>query len=534
MATNVNDLVECCATVRLAEHRELDGVRLPVAPLDVLAQHLVGMGCVGRWARREALALVRRSHLYRTLSEAEFGEVLDYLAGGGRALRQQYTEVFGKIHLDDEGFETRAGTVQRDYLQNAGVIPSEGSVQVRLRMRSLGSVEESFLRGLQVGDVFMIAGRPVRLLRTGMMEAAVERADHATPTVPRWNANKMPLSNRVANEIAAFRREVRGRLEAARPLAGAGAQAKGEAELGVDLESWMEARLGCGSRNAAIILRLFRAQQRCSEIPTDEFLLIEELLTSGEHLSTEAPAEAQVAPGSFVTKEPRPSPRPRRGRRERESSLRAAHPARHYFFHSLIGRAANDALSRVVAIRLGRLRGGNAVATPDDYGFVLTVGTEQWLTSEDLPRLLDPTGFEGDLAEGLTRSELLKYHFRNAAQTGLMVYRNYFGERKPLRKLQWSAEVIFNVLREHEPDHVLLREARRDAMGNFLDRAGAEAFLRRSADRPVRMRRVERVPPLSFAMYASKLREALLVEDPRETMERLFNQWWSQMEGLPR
>ncbi len=46
MATNMNDLVECCATVLLARSRQLDPVRLPRAPLDVLAQHLVSMGCI--------------------------------------------------------------------------------------------------------------------------------------------------------------------------------------------------------------------------------------------------------------------------------------------------------------------------------------------------------------------------------------------------------------------------------------------------------------------------------------------------------
>ena len=47
---------------------------------------------------------------------------------------------------------------------------------------------------------------------------------------------------------------------------------------------------------------------------------------------------------------------------------------------------------------------------------------------------------------------------------------------------------------------------------------------------PVRLRKVHRVPPLSFAMYATKMREALLVEDPAETMERLFNLWWREIE----
>ncbi|HMO66107.1 MAG TPA: hypothetical protein PKE47_12935, partial [Verrucomicrobiota bacterium] len=236
---------------------------------------------------------------------------------------------------------------------------------------------------------------------------------------------------------------------------------------------------------------------------------------------------------------PRPA-RPPRGRTalrglnaagELRSTTRAAGPARHYFFHCLVGRAANDALSRVVALRLGRLRGGNAVATPDDYGFVLTVSRAQAVAEADLPALLAAEGFAAELDESLSRSELLKHHFRNAAQTGLMVYRNFFGEQKSARKLQWSAEVIFNVLAQHEPDHVLLREARRDALNTFLDGAGAEAFLRGAAGLPMRLRRVAVVPPLSFAMYATRIREALMVEDPQETLERLSHQWWERCTG---
>jgi ATP-dependent Lhr-like helicase len=39
------------------------------------------------------------------------------------------------------------------------------------------------------------------------------------------------------------------------------------------------------------------------------------------------------------------------------------------------------------------------------------------------------------------------------------------------------------------------------------------------------------VPPLSFALFATKIKEALLVEDPREMTERLYNLWWSRIEN---
>jgi ATP-dependent Lhr-like helicase len=257
-----------------------------------------------------------------------------------------------------------------------------------------------------------------------------------------------------------------------------------------DLTAWIAKRLDCGRANARIIMKMHLAQHQLSEIPTNDFLLVEEL--------TDAADKARAAC--------------------------------HYFFHSLIGRAANDALARVITYRLSKLHGGNAIATPHDYGFVLTVAARQHFTENELPGLLHPRGFHTELEAALAQSEMLKYHFRNAAQTGLMVYRNYFDTRKPMRKLAWSAEVIFNVLQQYEPEHVLMREARRDTLRVFLDAEGAHAFLDAQALRPVRLRQVDRVPPLSFAMYATKIKEALLVEDPYETMERLYHQWWTEIE----
>ncbi len=126
-----------------------------------------------------------------------------------------------------------------------------------------------------------------------------------------------------------------------------------------------------------------------------------------------------------------PDRRRRRGNDAADLRGRPGSRTRHVFFHALIGRATNDALSRIVALWLSQLRGGNAVATPDDYGFVLSVRPEVTLAEADLGTLLAPARLEEDLDESLNRTELIKYHFRNAAQTGLMVYRNYFGPPHP-------------------------------------------------------------------------------------------------------
>ena len=478
MATNVSDLVESSATVLLARKQHLDDIRIPLNALDVLAQHLVSMGCTRYWSRDEALDLVRRAYPFRSLTREEFDDVLDYLAGGGASLRRQYSEVFGKIEFDGDAFRTKPGKVQRDFLQNVGVIPNVGQVRVRTGSRVLGSVEESFIRYLRIGDIFVLAGRAVQLDKITQMDAWVTPKNGATPTVPRWNANKFPLSNRVCREIVEFRSELR------------------EVIHEPDAADWIAKRLDCGMANARILHAMHVAQCQVSEIPTADTLLVEELLEYAED-------QAQT---------PRPV-------------------ARHYFFHSLIGRSANDALSRGVVARLHKLRGGNAMATPHDYGFVLTVAPEQHFTEDEIPGLLDPVGFDAALSAALRQSEMLRYHFRNAAQTGLMVYRNVLGERRSVKKLTWSTEVIFNVLQQHEPDHVLMREARRDTLHTFIDAEAAMDFLHAQKGRLVKLIRVEHVAPLSFAMYATKMREAVMVEDPFEMQERLYHQWWSELQS---
>ena len=176
----------------------------------------------------------------------------------------------------------------------------------------------------------------------------------------------------------------------------------------------------------------------------------------------------------------------------------------HYFFHSLIGRSANDALSRIVAWRVKNRIGGNALVTIDDYGFLLTLRPFQEMPLEDW-RLCFRAG-EGAkriCARALRGSELVKWQFRGVAQTGLMVPRNLPGrERKP-KQLNWSSEVLFRVLEQHEPDIRCSRKPIGRRRTPFSTRKPPIAFLDEVQDFDWKLREL----PVDLAVFVSDLRQ---------------------------
>ncbi len=472
VATNINDLVECIVTADLVRQRRLDPVRFFENCYDVLAQHIVGLAMAAPIAVADLLALVRKAWPYRDLSNEEMESVLIYLAGGGRSLQRQYEDTFGKIKIIDgivHALDSKK--VAREYLLNVGTIASDGDVVVKLGRKRLGSVDEWFIKRLTIGDVFVLAGRTVRLLETGIQEARVEAAESSMPTVPSWNQNKMPLSSGIAREVTRLRSELNLRLTGAASL---------EPEAVAD---WLVERYEITTSNAHSVVSHFQAQLKFSVIPVEGTLLIELY-------------------------------------REEDFS--------HYIFHSLIGRSANDALSRLLVKRINTRIGGNALVTIDDYGFLLTLKRFQELTVEQWRELFERRNAERDLQVALRDSELVKWQFRGVAQTGLMVPRNQPGRERRLKQLRWSSEILFRVLQEHEPDHPLLAETLRQAEQAFLDAPAAFAFLEEVQTYHWHLLETPRVSPFAFGIYVSKIKETMTMENPELAIERLFHQMYGQ------
>jgi ATP-dependent Lhr-like helicase len=480
VATNVVDLVECAVTARLARERRLDPVRVQENPADVLAQHLVGCAMAEPGIEIEAAwALVRGAWPFRDLPREWFERVLEYLEGGGRSLAKAYAGTFGKIRVEDGRLFTASARVERESLVNMGTIATVGQVDVVLKRRRLGVVEEYFVKQLKPGDVFVIGGRTVRLLDAAGQSARVAAADGERPNVPTWGTAGLALTSGLAEEIGRVRQRVAALLE---PAGDAGVAGPNQpSALDFLVENW-----DLSLANAQAVVAQFELQRRHSLIPHSELTLIEQY-------------------------------------REPEQTGRT-----HYFFHSLIGRSANDALSRIVARRVATQAGGNALVSTDDYGFLLTLQRFQELSLEQWRACFDPARAEEDLRLALKESELVRWQFRGVAQTGLMVPRQFPGQQRAVRQLRFSAELLFRVLEEHEPDHPMLEEAYRQSIDHFLNLRGALAAMEKIArpDWPWRLVETDKVSPFAFGLFASRFREGMMFEDPAEAIERMYHQFY--------
>jgi ATP-dependent helicase Lhr and Lhr-like helicase len=143
-------------------------------------------------------------------------------------------------------------------------------------------------------------------------------------------------------------------------------------------------------------------------------------------------------------------------------------------------------------------------------------------------------GAENDLQCALRRSELVRWQFRDVAQTGLMVPRQLPGRTRRRKQLGWSSEVLFRVLEQHEPDHPLLVEAYRQATHTFLNADEAYRLLDAAENADWKFRELRSVSPFSFPIYASVIKESMMLEDPTIAIERIYHEMYGQLKSFER
>ncbi|WP_339742720.1 ligase-associated DNA damage response DEXH box helicase [uncultured Maricaulis sp.] len=131
------------------------------------------------------------------------------------------------------------------------------------------------------------------------------------------------------------------------------------------------------------------------------------------------------------------------------------------------GRLAHQTLGMLLTRRLERLRMRPMGFVANEYA--LAVWGLRDMSGLDLDALFAQDMLGDDLEAWLAESDLMKRTFRNCAIIAGLIERRFPGQEKSGRQITFSTDLIYNVLREHESDHILLRAAWIDAGTGLLD-----------------------------------------------------------------
>jgi ATP-dependent Lhr-like helicase len=185
------------------------------------------------------------------------------------------------------------------------------------------------------------------------------------------------------------------------------------------------------------------------------------------------------------------------------------------------GRLAHQTLGMLLTRRMERagLRPLGFVA--NDYGLAVygmrDITVHAGLNPGFLDELFSEDMLGDDLEDWLAESALMKRTFRYCAVIAGLIERRFPGQEKTGRQVTISTDLVYDVLRKHEPDHVLLRAARADAATGLLDVKRLGMMLRRIRGRIIH-KPLDRVSPLGVSVMLEIGRERVYGEGADEIL----------------
>ncbi|MBB6249052.1 ligase-associated DNA damage response DEXH box helicase [Rhodanobacter sp. A1T4] len=193
----------------------------------------------------------------------------------------------------------------------------------------------------------------------------------------------------------------------------------------------------------------------------------------------------------------------------------------HLFVYPFAGRLAHEGLAAVLGYRLAQIAKADYGYAVNDYGLAITARKLPALDAETMRQLLHPWGLRRDIRASINLTELARRQFREVARVAGLVFNGYPGQDKTLRQLQVSSGLLFDVLRQHDPEHPLLWQAEREVLDQQLDYPRLRDCLIRIARGKILYVEPPRLTPLSFPLWVERLRGGVHADDWKSRVERM-------------
>jgi ATP-dependent Lhr-like helicase len=448
------EILECRAALDAVEAAAQDTPDARKGALDVLAQHVLGMACAGGFRPPDLYEEVCSAAPYAHLDWETFEGVLDFVATGGYALRAY--ERFAKVVKGPDGvWRVRDGRIAQQYRMNVGTIIEATMVKVRLGRSSRS----------KPGSVLPRGGRVL-----GEVEEYF--AETLTPGDTFLFSGEVLRFEGMQGDDALVTRASAGTDPKIPSYAG------GKFPLSTFLAERVRGYLAdpfSWDRLPPQLVDLLLQQRRRSVLPDRRGLLVETFPRAGRYYLVAYPFE---------------------------------------------GRLAHQTLGMLLTRRLERARLKPLGFVANDYGLAVWGLRDLSLAAKD-PAFLDDLFAQDmlgdDLEEWLAESALMKRTFRYCAVIAGLIERRFPGQEKTGKQVTVSTDLVYDVLRRHQPDHILLRAAREDASTGLLDLKRLAVMLSRIEGR-IMHKPLDRVSPLGVSIMLEIGRESVYGEAADEIL----------------
>jgi ATP-dependent Lhr-like helicase len=478
-----DDLIECAALLDCVRRGELDRLRMPAKPLDVLAQQIVAESAAREWGLDELFALLRGAHPYRELQRTELDDIVRMLAEGFTTRRGRRGAL---IHYDAVNRKVRGRRGARlTALTSGGTIPDTADYTVLLEPQSqpVGTINEDFAVESLQGDVFQLGNSSYRILRVEQGTVRVEDAHGQPPSIPFWLGEAPGRSDELSQGVSRLRREIESRLE-------------GGLE---DAVRWLEQEIGvAGPAAAQAAGYLAAARAALGVLPTRETVVLERFFDEAGGMQL--------------------------------------------VVHSPYGSRVNRAWGLALRKRFCRSFNFELQAAATEDAIVLSLTTAHSFELAEVARYLHSNTVRPLLVQALCAAPMFPARWRWSAAIALALPRFRGGRKVPAPLARMAAEDLLasvfpdqlacaeNLSGELEiPEHPLVRQAIRDCLEEAMDIEGLEALLRGIESGAIRIAARDLTEPSPLALEVLSARPYAFLDDApleeRRTQAVLGRRW---------
>jgi len=193
----------------------------------------------------------------------------------------------------------------------------------------------------------------------------------------------------------------------------------------------------------------------------------------------------------------------------------------HHLFYPFEGRGVHEAMSSLLAYRIGLLIPITCSLAYNDYGFELL--SDQQIDIQEVldNNLLTPEFMLSDLQKSLNANEMAKRKFRDIAVISGMVFTGYPNKGLKMKHLQSSSQLLFDVFKDYEADNLLYQQAYTETFEHQLEEGRLRLALERIARQDILYKPCSKPTPFSFPIITDRLREKLSSEKLADRIKRM-------------